>query len=280
MQVEVTDRVKLTVLVDNNTYIDEYYFGEPAASYYIETEDKCILFDTGYSDIFLKNAQKKGIDLNKLTHIVLSHGHDDHTRGLTYLSEKVALSKVKLIAHPDCFCPKYSGELYIGSPYSENETKAIADYHPCEKTYHITDKLIFLGEIPRKNQFENQRPIGKYEKKGTLLDDYLLDDTALVYKADKGIFIITGCSHSGICNIISYAKEVCGDERVLGVLGGFHLLEDNEQLKQTISYLKACKIEQLYPCHCVSLLAKARMMEELPVVEVGVGMELEIGCRR
>ena len=37
--------MKLTVLVDNNTYIDEYYFGEPAVSYYIEAEDKCILFD-------------------------------------------------------------------------------------------------------------------------------------------------------------------------------------------------------------------------------------------
>ena len=28
--------MKLTVLIDNNTYIDEYYIGEPALSYYIE----------------------------------------------------------------------------------------------------------------------------------------------------------------------------------------------------------------------------------------------------
>ena len=28
--------MKLTVLMDNNTYIDRYYKGEPAVSYYLE----------------------------------------------------------------------------------------------------------------------------------------------------------------------------------------------------------------------------------------------------
>ena len=49
--------MKLTVLIDNNTYIDEYYIGEPALSYYIEDENERLLFDTGYSDAFIKNAQ-------------------------------------------------------------------------------------------------------------------------------------------------------------------------------------------------------------------------------
>ena len=55
--------MKLTVLVDNNTYIDQYYLGEPAFCCLLEAEGKKILFDTGYSDIFLKNAEKMGIDL-------------------------------------------------------------------------------------------------------------------------------------------------------------------------------------------------------------------------
>jgi 7,8-dihydropterin-6-yl-methyl-4-(beta-D-ribofuranosyl)aminobenzene 5'-phosphate synthase len=41
----------LTVLVDNNTYIDEYYLAEPALSFYIEDDNTKILFDTGYSDV-------------------------------------------------------------------------------------------------------------------------------------------------------------------------------------------------------------------------------------
>ena len=75
---------------------------------------------------------------------------------------------------------------------------------------------------------------------------------------------------------MDYAKKVCQDTRVLGVLGGFHLFEDDMQLKKTIEYLENCKIDKLYPCHCVSLLARARMMEKLPVVETGVGMVVEI----
>lgn len=268
--------MKLTVLVDNNTYIDEYYFGEPAVSYYIEDEDKHILFDVGYSDIFLRNAEAMGIDLSKVTHVVLSHGHNDHTRGLQFLQEKVGMRDKKLIAHPACFWPKCYEGLQVGAPYSEQEMRLIADYMPCKTTYRITENLIFLGEIPRENSFENRTSIGMYEENGKWKDDYLIDDTAVVYKVERGIFIITGCSHSGICNIIEYAKKVCGDDRILGVLGGFHLLKQNEQLEKTIEYLQECQIEMLYPCHCVSLQAKAKMMEKMAVTEVGVGMKLEL----
>ena len=55
--------MKLNVLIDNNTYIDEYYIGEPALSYYIEDENERLLFDAGYSDAFIRNAQAMNIDL-------------------------------------------------------------------------------------------------------------------------------------------------------------------------------------------------------------------------
>ena len=268
--------MKLTILVDNNTFIDQYYHGEPAASFYIEAEDKRILFDTGYSDILISNAEKMGIDLSEVTHIVLSHGHDDHTKGLKYLKDAIDMSKMKLIAHPDCFLPKYNGDLYIGSPFSETEISAMTDYVSCKTIYEITEKLIYLGEIPRTNSYENQKSIGKYMRDEWLNDDYLMDDTAIVYRSEKGLFVITGCSHSGICNIIEYAKKVCNEEKVYGVLGGFHLFKDDEQLRKTIAYLQDNHIEKFYPCHCVSLLARARMMEQLPVVETGVGLTVEI----
>ena len=76
-------KVKLKVLVDNNTYIDQYYCGEPAVSYYIEDEDISMLFDVGYSDLFIKYSTMLGVDLNNITNIVISHGHDDHTRKRT-----------------------------------------------------------------------------------------------------------------------------------------------------------------------------------------------------
>ena len=63
--------MKLWVLSDNNTLIDRYFLGEPAVSYYIEADGLRILFDTGYSDVFWKNAQALGLSLNGLSHIVL-----------------------------------------------------------------------------------------------------------------------------------------------------------------------------------------------------------------
>ena len=76
--------MKLKVLEDNNTFIDEYYLGEPGVSYYIEDGDDKILFDTGYSNTFLENAGKMSIDLNSVNKLVISHGHDDHTGGLKF----------------------------------------------------------------------------------------------------------------------------------------------------------------------------------------------------
>ena len=77
--------MKLTVLVDNNTTIDRYFLGEPALSFLIEDGEARVLFDAGYSDAFVQNAAKLGVDLTRITQIVLSHGHDDHTRGLPAL---------------------------------------------------------------------------------------------------------------------------------------------------------------------------------------------------
>ena len=91
-----TDGMKLRVLVDNNTYIDRYYLGEPAVSYYIECDGIRLLFDAGYSDVFLKNAEALGIDLGLVTHLVFSHGHNDHTRGPKFMKERLELSGMEV----------------------------------------------------------------------------------------------------------------------------------------------------------------------------------------
>lgn len=268
--------MKLRILCDNNTYIDQYYLGEPAFSCYIEAEDARVLLDVGYSDVFLSNAEKMGIDLSALTHVVLSHGHNDHTGGLVpFIEEKVAPA-AKLIAHEDCFVGKYYGEEYIGAPYDVEQILYLADCQLTAEPVALTENLWYLGEIPRKLAFEPRTVIGKRERMGAWEEDDLLDDTALAYRTEKGLFIITGCAHSGICNIIEHAKTVCGDERVIGVLGGFHLFDDDDRAVATAEYFARHHIPNLYPCHCVSLKVKHRFMETLNIHEVGVGMELEV----
>ena len=266
--------MKLKVLVDNNTFIDMYYLGEPAVSYYIEDENCKILFDTGYSDIFISNAEKMNINLNKLDKIVISHGHDDHTRGLMYLLKDK--TNIELIAHPECFNFKAVNEEYIGSPMTKDELDKVCKLNLSKEPINISKNIIFLGEIPQLVDFEKRNYIGKCKKDDMLVDDTVLDDSAIVYKLPKGLFIITGCSHSGICNIIEYAKKVCNDNRVYGVLGGFHLFDIDKRLEETINYFSENNIELLYPCHCVSLSAKIEMAKKLKINEVGVGLEINI----
>ncbi len=268
--------MKLKVLEDNNTFIDNYYLGEPAVSYYIEDGNTKILFDVGYSDAFIKNAQKMNIDLNKISKIVISHGHNDHTGGLTYLFNNINNKNIELIAHTDCLYEKICDNEYIGTSMKEENLAKVCNLKLTNLPLKISENIVFLGEIPQSNNFEIREIIGKCKKEENMIDDFVNDDTAIVYKSEKGLFIITGCSHSGICNIIEYAKKICEDNRIYGVIGGFHLFDANKRLDRTIEYLKENSIKWLYPCHCVSLKAKIEMAKQIQINEVGVGLEINI----
>ncbi|MDF2523863.1 MAG: fold metallo-hydrolase, partial [Clostridiales bacterium] len=145
-----------------------------------------------------------------------------------------------------------------------------------KEPFWLTDKLVFLGEIERVNSFENKEPIGKFLNQGIVEDDFIHDDTALAYKSKDGLVIITGCSHSGICNIIEYAKKVCNESRVVDVIGGLHLLDpDKEQIELTKSYMKQTNLKELHACHCTDLNSKLALSEVAKIKEVGVGFVLE-----
>lgn len=268
----------LTILVDNNTLIDSYYLGEPAVSYWLELEGNTYLFDTGYSDIFIKNAEKMGLDLSSLQAVILSHGHDDHTRGLEHIISYYANKKKKLprlIAHPDVFLPKWEGDLDIGCPIPASLIEQEFSLQLRKEPLWLTKKLVFLGEIERINDYESQTAIGEIKTGGKWEPDYVKDDSALVYCGAKGLVIITGCSHSGICNIISYAKKVCQDNRIQSVIGGFHLLHTEEsQMEKTKVYFQQIKAESVYAAHCTDLAAKIELSKVANLKEAGVGLRL------
>ena len=263
--------MKLTVLADNNTYIDKYYLGEPALSFYIEDGEERILFDCGYSDVFLRNAERMNIDLSNVDTVVLSHGHDDHTGGLSHL--KTVLSNARVIAHPETLWEKqYLDGRNAGSllraedlPYKLSLSR---------KPQKVSEHLTFLGEIPQLNDFEIRSQFGVHDAGGRFEPDFVMEDSALVYDAGESISIITGCSHAGICNIVQYAVSLF-EKPVAGIIGGFHLKEVNERVEKTIEYLAGLGLKELYPCHCTSFAVRSAIHQRIPVGEVGVGMKIE-----
>lgn len=277
--------MKLIVLIDNNTLIDKYFIAEPGVSYFIEEEGKKILFDVGYSDAFITNAQKLTIDLLDMDFVVLSHGHLDHTWGLMPLvrvytermMEGLKVKKPTLVTHPLTFLSRKIDNLpEIGSLMSEDKLSGYFHLELSREPVNLTERLIFLGEIERVHDFESKNPIGKILKDGVEEDDFLFDDSALAYKSPNGLIIITGCSHAGICNIVEYAKKVCGDERVVDVIGGFHLLDPSaEQIQKTVEYFKSLHTDSIHACHCTDLNSKIALSKVSDIKEVGVGSLLE-----
>jgi 7,8-dihydropterin-6-yl-methyl-4-(beta-D-ribofuranosyl)aminobenzene 5'-phosphate synthase len=277
--------MKLTVLIDNNTLIDRYFLGEPGVSYLIQADDKQILFDVGYSDAFIINAQKLNLNLLQNDFVVLSHGHLDHTWGLQPLLKLYTEAKIESLsyknptfaAHPDVFQTKsIEGLSEIGCTIPESKLRQHFEMKLSKEPFWLTDRLVFLGEIERSNDFENKESIGKVHSKDGIKEDFLLDDTALAYKGSNGLIVITGCSHSGICNIVEYAKKICNENNVVDVIGGFHLMQPSqEQLKGTVDYFQKLKSKELHACHCVDLDSKIALSTVANLKEVGVGLSIE-----
>lgn len=274
--------VKITVLVDNNTLIDSYFCGEPGVCYHIEADDRKILFDTGYSDIFINNAQMLGINLADITDLALSHGHNDHTWGLSHLIQyfdrinQDLKPKKSLIYHPDALLPKNYQTKVIGANTPKSVLTAFFSFIETKEPYYLSDNIIFLGQIPRNNGFEGKEAIGTtVDSKDNIIDDYVLDDTALAITTPEGLIIITGCSHSGICNIVEYAKKVTNIDNIVTVIGGFHLQQaTNDVLTLTGNYFNQQNLLQIHPCHCTDLNAKIHLAKYAPVKEVGSGLQL------
>ena len=259
--------MKLTILTENCA--GSHFLAEHGLSWLIETDDEKILFDTGHSDVFLKNAEMLGIDIhNEVKKVILSHGHWDHGDGLQFLENKT------LITHPNSFIRRFrKPELsYVGIHLSKKRAAEKFDLRESSGPIQLTTHLFYLGEIPRKNDFEAQTTsfVDDFQH-----DDFIPDDSALAAVVKNQLIVITGCSHSGICNITEHAKKVTGISEIRAVLGGFHLKHNNEQTRKTIEYFKKEKVTEIYPSHCTELpaLAAFHRMFENPQLKTGMVLE-------
>lgn len=279
--------MKITILVDNNTQIDNYYLSEPGVSYYIETENRKILFDVGFSDVFLKNAESLNCNLLNCTDIVFSHGHLDHTWGIDFLIRKYKVldfkgshrQKPNLICHPYAIRPKFTDDVgLIGNMISIDILKNEFNLIKSKSEYSITQNIFFLGEIPEYFDFEERNIFGKtIDDDGELIPDYLIDDSALVISTPQGIGIITGCSHSGICNIIEHAKRIANQNNILFILGGFHLIDASlKKQRKVAQYIDSQSIEFIYPCHCTGREVIKLLSDKNCVCDVFSGMAIRI----
>lgn len=259
--------MKIYILTDNTA--GGRFLAEHGLSYLLEIDGEKILFDTGGSDVFLKNAERLGFNLqNETEKVVLSHGHWDHGNGLLFIDGK------KLIAHPAAFSKRYrkSNRSPVGLSLSKADVQKRFELVKSKTPIQITENLFFLGEIPRINNFESQGTTFEFENGEP---DFVPDDTALSAITKNGLVIVTGCSHSGICNICEHAMKVTGINKISAVIGGFHLKKRDFQTQQTILYFQKNEVETLLPSHCTQLPALSAFYEVFKNKQVKTGMVLD-----
>ena len=122
------------------------------------------------------------------------------------------------------------------------------------KPVEFLKNCFFLGEIPMVVDFEKDGNFSTMLDEKLTQEDITEDDTGVAIVTKKGLFVMTGCGHRGVCNTIEHAKRVTGQGEIYGVFGGFHLREIEKQkdkIDRTIEYFEKNKIKELFLGHCV-----------------------------
>jgi 7,8-dihydropterin-6-yl-methyl-4-(beta-D-ribofuranosyl)aminobenzene 5'-phosphate synthase len=281
--------VKVTLLLENNSLYCNYLNAEHGFSAWIEDEDIKVLYDFGFSDKFIRNAEALGIDLRIADYVVLSHGHKDHFGGLKYLlkyykEKAMARKPVFLISHEDIFLKRYNFKK--NGPSGLDVSREILEKHfevrISPGPLWLTSNLCYMGIITPTNDFERQVPQApKIFRNGKWMDDYVDEDTQFAYRHKNGeeVSIVAGCAHYGICNIMGSAKQLTGAKRIHTYIGGSHLRIDEvsqSQVDKTCEYIKQQKIKNFYICHDTDLHCKLALWNATPSKEAGTGLVVEI----
>ncbi len=250
----MADEVRITILSEN-TAAEEYLSAEYGLSVWIEVDDTCILFDTGMAGAFAANADKLGIDLSKAVHLVLSHGHSDHTGGIALVFDRSP--EVIIHLHPDAAMPKYLAETAdraksIGMPGpSLHVVKDMTGR--ClflTDVTRLTEHVFLTGPVPRKTAYEKIVEPFTLDPEGRV-PDTMEDDQALWIETGKGLIIVLGCAHAGVVNTIDYIREKSGCTEIRAVIGGMHLMSaDRQTIELTAEALAAFKPRLIAPNHC------------------------------
>lgn len=264
----MAESIVITVLVENTVY-SRGLLAEHGLALHLQVGDRGLLFDTGQSDLLLRNARQLGVDLAATEAIVLSHGHNDHTGGLAPARE--AAPKAMVFLHPSALAPKFARasdgtgcDIGMEQASAELLRRAGQQVVPSSKPTEVLPGVFITGEIPRRTEFEDTG--GPFFLDAACAHpDPLLDDQGLFFDTDRGLVVLLGCGHAGVVNTLEYIQGLTGGRPVRAVLGGMHLWTASRQrMDQTFASLGRWDIERLVHGHCTGVSATSELCAAFP----------------
>ena len=120
------------------------------------------------------------------------------------------------------------------------------------------------GSVPRLTAYEtgDAKLLVHDEQNACDCQDEIADDMALFIKSDEGLVVVSGCTHSGLVNMVQHGLAVTGCERLHGWIGGTHLGPVGvAQQMQTIDALLALQPSFVAANHCTGFQMMARLQQ-------------------
>jgi 7,8-dihydropterin-6-yl-methyl-4-(beta-D-ribofuranosyl)aminobenzene 5'-phosphate synthase len=250
-------RVRITCLVDNSVLEGTNCWGEDGVSILVETSATRILFDTGSDpQVLAHNAAALNVEMGRVRHVVLSHGHRNHTGALDWVLTQSREPMV--VADPDVFLKKMrkvdKDMKQMGITLSKEQLTGRAALQLTDAPYPIAPGIVCSGRIPRVTPFEIPLETNYVEQGGLIDVDSYIDDRSLILNLDKGLVIVTGCAHAGLINTLAYAKKTFNKD-IAAVIGGTHMSEYSmDRVQKTLEALRMkYKVPEMYLNHCTGM---------------------------
>lgn len=251
--------MRIRILTENTVY-KRGLLGEHGLSLLIEQDGKRFLFDTGQTDVYVKNAKRLKEDLSHLDGIIFSHGHYDHCGGLEFFPEEVEMPPVYIRenAFEDKRHRRKTNYEVIGIDWKKEKIEKVMV--PTKSVHKICDGFTLLGAIGYETDFE-EKPEGFFIGEG-MREDLMEDEQILVVETEEGLCLFMGCSHMGIINCIKRVEKEFPNRHIHSIFAGMHLKGvSKKRLDRTIEELEKIDFDYLIPVHCTGMNAIAKMKE-------------------
>ncbi len=240
-------------------------------SFYVETDNHKLLFDSSPSDVVIRNARMLGVDLTAVDTVILSHGHYDHSGGI--------LPFVKINPRADIYMQQNAGGEYYAF---DGEDKGFRYIGINKKILSLPQVQLLKGDTKLDDELQiftvDQRayPLPSTNKRlrelcnGQYIQDEFHHEQNLLLTAGGKKILFCGCAHNGILNVMETLERKFGNTMLPDlVIGGFHLMKRTEfsetdiaEVSEIANRLKSYNAH-FATCHCTGLPVFNQMKESL-----------------
>lgn len=254
---------RITLLIDNLPSKDNSLLkAEHGLSLYIENGNTRVLCDTGLSGTFMNNATGMGIDLSACDFVFISHGHNDHTGGLERFLQ--GFEKIQVFMHGNIAKERYYSsrreekrDISCTCPFIGNHMGRITFL---KESREIAEGIYAIGNVngihpkPVGNRFLTAMNDGKE------YPDNFVHEMSLALTTERGLIVISPCSHCGALNIMEEAMRTTGCNKIAAYIGGLHFVEGDGCREEALEFARYFTQHHpgtvIYTGHCTCDTAK------------------------